>query len=100
MTGGTASQRWSASPCKRSARWVAACVLAAAVLTPTRAAAASDASVTGGTVVGWGANGAGAAQPPAGLDDAVSVAAGKVHSVALRADGTVRAWGDAFYGGR
>src|SRR5919198_3331111 len=79
----------------RSVAWAVVCMLAAVGLLP-RVAAAHEA----GTVVGWGANGAGAAQPPAGLDDVVAVAAGRVHSVALRADGTVEAWGDAFYGGR
>src|SRR3954447_6308377 len=97
MSGGTVRPSWSASSYKRSLTWAAACVLAVAAPTPTRALAAP---VTGGTVVGWGANGAGAAQPPAELDDVAAVAAGKVHSLALRADGTVQAWGDAFYGGR
>src|SRR3954464_6563903 len=88
MSGGTVRPSWSASSYKRSLTWAAACVLAVAAPTPTRALAAP---VTGGTVVGWGANGAGAAQPPAELDDVAAVAAGKVHSLALRADGTVQA---------
>lgn len=41
----------------------------------------------------WGANDDGKATTPAGLNDAVALAAGGVHSLALRANGTVTAWG-------
>lgn len=66
-----------------------------------------------GTVWGWGANdcaetGTELDQDPAmgalihtpvrvpGLDDVVAVATGKSHSLALRSDGTVWAWGDNY----
>src|SRR3954453_10384811 len=94
MTGDESSHLRGGNQRARSLAWALALLLSASVLLP-RAAAGQEA----GTVVGWGANGAGAARPPA-LDDAVSVAAGKVHSVALREAGNVEAWGEPFYGGR
>src|SRR4029079_10081549 len=48
-------------------------------------------------VVGWGSNGEGQTNIPAGLD-AVAVAAGGYHSLALKADGTVAGWGYNVYG--
>ena len=42
-----------------------------------------------GTVVGWGSNGWGRTTTPAGLTGVVKVAAGDLHTVALRRDGTV-----------
>jgi len=36
-----------------------------------------------GTVVGWGSNGDGRAEPPAGLSGVVGIAAGGAHSLAL-----------------
>ncbi len=45
--------------------------------------------------VGWGDNLAGRATPPAGLADAVAVAAGYYHSVALRTNGELVTWGDS-----
>lgn len=43
----------------------------------------------------WGLNQFGVANVPASLSNVVSVAGGANHSLALRADGTVTAWGDA-----
>jgi hypothetical protein len=48
-------------------------------------------------VVAWGQIAAGATDMPAGLN-AVAIAAGGSHSLALRADGTVVGWGDNYYG--
>jgi uncharacterized delta-60 repeat protein len=60
------------------------------------------AAPTSGTmVIPWGAEPAGAGtviNPPVGLSDVVSVAAGNFHAVALKADGTVVAWGSSTYG--
>ena len=47
----------------------------------------------GGTVVAWGKNDHGQTQVPAGLTGVVAIAAGRWHTVALKADGTVVAWG-------
>ena len=44
-------------------------------------------------VTAWGFNEVGQTDVPAGLDDAIAIAAGWYHSLALRADGTVTAWG-------
>jgi hypothetical protein len=44
-------------------------------------------------VVAWGANQSGQINVPPGLSNVVAVAAGALHSVALRADGTVVVWG-------
>ena len=44
-------------------------------------------------VTGFGENSSGQATPPVGLDDAVAIAAGQNHSLALRADGSVSGWG-------
>ena len=49
-------------------------------------------------MVAWGANGNGQSAVPAGLSGVVAVAAGNYHSLALKADGTVVAWGDNEYG--
>jgi alpha-tubulin suppressor-like RCC1 family protein len=45
------------------------------------------------SVLGWGDNGAGQANPPLDLTNAVFIAAGEYHSLAVRADGTIAAWG-------
>jgi len=45
-------------------------------------------------VVGWGLNNYGQTNVPADLIDAVAVASGYYHSLALRGNGTVVAWGD------
>ena len=49
-----------------------------------------------GTVVAWGSGGA--ALPQSGLKSVVAIAAGENHTVALRSDGSVVAWGDNLYG--
>ncbi|MDZ5461100.1 hypothetical protein [Azohydromonas lata] len=46
-----------------------------------------------GTVVGWGNNDEGQLNVPEGLSDAVAIAGGGFHTVALRSNGTVVAWG-------
>jgi len=45
----------------------------------------------------WGFNAYGQAAPP-GLTDATAIAAGYLHSAALRSNGTVLVWGDNSYG--
>ena len=47
----------------------------------------------GGEVVAWGDNSSGQNNVPVNLTDAVEVAAGGFHSLALRSNGTVVAWG-------
>lgn len=54
---------------------------------------ASHAIAQGSIVVGWGYNSAGQTATPAGLNNAVAVAGGIAHSIALRANGTVHVWG-------
>ena len=44
-------------------------------------------------MVAWGDNGDGAAKVPPGLSNVVAIAAGGYHSLALRRNGTVVAWG-------
>ena len=52
-----------------------------------------------GTVVAWGANGFfGQSTIPAGLSAVTAIAAGSSHSVALKSDGTVVAWGNNLFG--
>lgn len=48
---------------------------------------------TGDRIRAWGNNFAGKASVPASLTHAVAVAAGDLHSLAIRPDGTVAAWG-------
>jgi alpha-tubulin suppressor-like RCC1 family protein len=65
--------------------------------TPTRPTsfplpAASRPSLPG-TVVTWGSDASGQRTVPTGLTNAVAIAAGAEHSLALRADGAVAAWG-------
>ncbi len=47
-------------------------------------------------VVGWGDNSFGQCTAPAGLTNVVAIAAGEFHSLALRSDGTVVAWGSNY----
>jgi alpha-tubulin suppressor-like RCC1 family protein len=50
-------------------------------------------SGTNVSITGWGNKTYGALDIPAGLDDAIGVSPGAAHSLALRANGTVVAWG-------
>lgn len=47
----------------------------------------------GSQVVAWGDNSGGQTEVPTNLDDAVAIAGGDYHSVALRHNGTLVAWG-------
>ena len=49
-------------------------------------------------LIGWPTNGLGMANLPAGLTNAVKIAAGMYHSLALKADGTVVGWGENDFG--
>jgi len=51
------------------------------------------ATVSVGRVVAWGYNNFGQTNLPAGLSDVAAIAAGEFHSLVLKADGTVVAWG-------
>ena len=51
-----------------------------------------------GTVVAWGLNDKGQTNVPAGLRGVKSIAAGWLHSVALKSDGSVVTWGDNAFG--
>ena len=51
-----------------------------------------------GPVFAWGSNDFGQASVPAGLEQAIAVAAGFQHSLALKSNGTVMAWGNNAYG--
>jgi alpha-tubulin suppressor-like RCC1 family protein len=47
-------------------------------------------------VAAWGDNSTGQTTVPAGLTNVVALAGGRYHSLALRTDGTVAAWGENF----
>ena len=49
-------------------------------------------------VTGFGENASNEITPPAGLNDAIAIAAGQYHSLALRADGSVTGWGTNWAG--
>lgn len=49
-------------------------------------------------VVAWGWNEYGQTKTPVGLDNVIKIAAGTTHSLALRSDGTVVAWGTDYAG--
>jgi hypothetical protein len=51
-----------------------------------------------GTVLAWGANGAGQSSAPVDLNAVSAVAAGWKYSIALLSNGTVTAWGENTYG--
>ena len=46
-----------------------------------------------GTVVAWGDNTFGQSSVPAGLTNVIAISGGAEHTLALKADGTVVAWG-------
>src|SRR5438477_11824818 len=50
-------------------------------------------------VAAWGSNAYGQTNVPPGLTNVVAVAAGPYHSLALKAEGTVVAWGSYWNGG-
>jgi alpha-tubulin suppressor-like RCC1 family protein len=54
-----------------------------------------SATVSVGLVAAWGDNAYGQTNLPPGLTNLVAVAAGDYHSLALRSDGTIVAWGHA-----
>ena len=56
--------------------------------------AARAATITNGSVIGWGSDGFGNVSPPADLTNIIAIAAGQSHSLALRNNGTVVAWGN------
>ena len=66
------------------------------VTAPAVASSTGDSGV--GTVVAWGSDEYGQASVPAGLTGVVAVAAGQLHSLALKDDGTVVAWGRNSHG--
>ena len=55
-------------------------------------------AVAAPNVVAWGDNSNNELVVPADLTNAVAVAAGNFHSLALKADGTVVGWGGSYYG--
>lgn len=61
-------------------------------------ATSRSAQVSVGQTDGWGESRCGELDFPPGLDDVVAIAAGDLHVLALRRDGTVVAWGDNFQG--
>ena len=73
-------------------------VAATVVLLCLLAAPSAQAGCQPGSVIGWGWNGYGQINAPAGVTNTVAVAAGGYHSLALKADGTVMAWGANAYG--
>jgi len=58
----------------------------------------AKASFNGNDIVGWGDNAYGQATVPFGLTDFIAIAAGGLHNLALKSDGTVLAWGWNNYG--
>ncbi len=59
---------------------------------------ASTGSLAVVPVAAWGDNSYGQTNIPSSLSNAVALAGGYIHSLALRADGTVLAWGDNSHG--
>ncbi len=62
----------------------------------------ASASAMGGSgwIAGWGANTYHQGSPPTTNNNYVAIAAGGYHSVALRSDGSIEAWGNNVYGQR
>jgi alpha-tubulin suppressor-like RCC1 family protein len=74
---------------------IARASLVAVLLLTTLLAGGGASAAVRGTVVAWGF---GQASLPAGLSDVKAIAGGHAHSLALKGDGTVVAWGDNYYG--
>ena len=72
----------------------------AAVLTlgAAMALAGGRAAYADGAFVGWGLNDYGQCNTPAGLASVTQIAAGDLHTIALKRDGTVACWGWNAYG--
>jgi glucose/arabinose dehydrogenase/alpha-tubulin suppressor-like RCC1 family protein/sugar lactone lactonase YvrE len=60
--------------------------------------AATSAAHSPNVVVGWGLNAKGQISVPGGLTNAIAVAAGFEHGLALTSDGSVLGWGNNFQG--
>lgn len=58
-----------------------------------RPAGAQNSNRIAGTVIAWGFDGLGATTVPAKVTNVVAIAAGRLHSLALRSDGTIAEWG-------
>lgn len=59
---------------------------------------AGDSRAAYTNVIGWGYDAYGEATPPSSLTNALAIATGSWHSLALRSDGTVLAWGYNVHG--
>ncbi len=81
-------------PMKNMAMWLKTILLVAAL----GSFAAPSAFAQTGTVMAWGNNSWGQTTIPAGLSGVTAIAAGYLHTVALKSDGTVVAWGFNDYG--
>ncbi len=74
---------------------IGACLVGLAV-EPVRADL--SAPTQAGVVVAWGSNASSLNSVPSGLSNAVQIAAGSGHNLALKSDGSVLAWGSNAYG--
>jgi alpha-tubulin suppressor-like RCC1 family protein len=61
-------------------------------------AVSTNATLTVLNVVAWGQNSSGQSSVPVSLTNAIGIAAGQTHSLALQPDRTVVGWGDNAYG--
>ncbi|MDP2775293.1 MAG: HYR domain-containing protein [Nocardioides sp.] len=84
---------------RRTVAVLASVSTAVALVVAGTVPAPSYAATPAGAVVAWGQNDSGQVTVPPTLGgDAVAVAGGGLHSLALRTDGTVAAWGSNTYG--
>ncbi|MDB6112916.1 MAG: hypothetical protein JWR69_4666, partial [Pedosphaera sp.] len=79
-------------------RWPWFKIIQATVLFLAVFQATSASAVPPGRVWAWGYNASGQCNVPADLTNAIAIAGGESHSLALRSDGTVVAWGGNNYG--